>query len=411
MNQQVEIAQPLPYLTEDYPGIGGRIRVQLDDFIVEEIPLYKPCGEGQHCYLFVEKRGISTLELVARLARALGVPQQAIGYAGLKDARAVARQWISLDGVPPERAAELQLEGIRILQASRHRNKLKLGHLAGNRFILRIRDVPREKLPAAEAVLAELTRRGVPNYFGEQRFGRRDNTHLLGWALLHGDALAFIRAYLGHPLPDERADLQAARALVEAGSYAEALGKWPTGLRDERRVLEALVRAGGDAQRALRAVPNPLRRLALSAYQSYLFNRLLAQRIRTLDQLEMGDVAFIHASGAAFIVQDVAREQPRADRFEISPSGALFGPKCLLAEGAPGERERALLAETRLSLEEFRLPGIKLKGARRPYRVPLTDVHVDWDDGLRLEFRLPPGSYATQVLREVMKHDGTPVLR
>lgn len=405
MEQPLETAQPLPYLTEDYPGTGGRIRVQLDDFIVEEIPLYEPCGEGQHCYLFVEKRGIGTLELVARIARVLGVPQQAIGYAGLKDARAVTRQWISLDGVTPERAAALQLEGVRILRVSRHRNKLKLGHLAGNRFVLRIRDVSREALSIAEAVLTELTRRGVPNYFGEQRFGRRDNTHLLGYALLRGNALDFIRTYLGHPLPDERPELQTARALVEAGAYAEALRQWPHSLRDERRVLEALVRAGGDVHAALRAVPHPLRRLALSAYQSHLFNRLLAQRIRTLDQLEVGDVAFIHASGAAFIVQDVTREQPRADRFEISPSGALFGPKCLLAEGAPGERERALLAETGLSLEEFRLPGIKLKGARRPYRVPLADVQVDWEDGLRLAFRLPPGSYATQVLREVMKHD------
>ncbi|MCS7260787.1 MAG: tRNA pseudouridine(13) synthase TruD [Anaerolineae bacterium] len=403
VEQHLGTTQSLPYLTEDYPGTGGRVRVQLDDFVVEEIPLYTPCGEGQHCYLFVEKRGISTLELVTRFARALGLPQRAIGYAGLKDARAVARQWLSVDSVPPERAAALQLEGVRILQVARHRNKLKLGHLAGNRFLVYIRDVPREALSIARAVLAELMRRGVPNYFGEQRFGQRDNTHWLGYALLRGDALAFVRIYLGRPLPDDPPALRTARALVEAGAYAEALRQWPHSLRDERRVLEALVRAGGDINVALRAVPYPLRRLALSAYQSHLFNRLLAQRIRTLDRLEAGDVAFIHASGAAFIVRDVVREQPRADRFEISPSGALFGPKCLLAEGAPGERERALLAETGLSLEEFRLPGIKLKGARRPYRVPLADVQVDWEDGLRLAFRLPPGSYATQVLREVMK--------
>ncbi len=398
-------ALQLPYLTEDYPGTGGRIRVQLDDFIVEEIPLYEPCGEGQHCYLLVEKRGISTLEMVARIARALRVSPQAVGYAGLKDAQAVARQWISIDNLHSNEAARLELEGVRILQVSRHRNKLKLGHLAGNRFTVRIRGVTRDMLSIAEAVLGELVRRGVPNYFGEQRFGRRHNTHLLGLALLRDDGLAFVRTYLGCPLPNEPSELQTARALVEAGAYAEALKKWPPALRDERRVLEALVRAGGDVQRAMRTVPNPLRRLALSAYQSYFFNRLLAQRIRTLDQLEVGDVAFIHASGAAFIVRELAREQPRADRFEISPSGALFGPKCLLAEGAPGERERALLAETGLSLEQLRLPGIKLKGARRPYRVPLADVRVKWDDGLRLEFRLPSGSYATQVLREVMKCD------
>ncbi len=180
---------------------------------------------------------------------------------------------------------------------------------------------------------------------------------------------------------------------------------WPPGLRDERRVLEALVRAGGDAQRAVRVIGNDLRRLAMSAYQSQLFNRLLAQRIDELGRLEPGDVAYIHANGAAFVVQDVAVEQPRADRFEISPSGPLFGPKCLLAEGAPGARERVVLDESGLTLDAFRLPGIKMKGARRPYRVPLEEVRVTWDDGMVLQFRLPPGSYATEVLREVMKHD------
>jgi len=143
----------------------------------------------------------------------------------------------------------------------------------------------------------------------------------------------------------------------------------------------------------------------MSAYQSHLFNQLLVQRIQALHRLEPGDVAFIHASGAAFVVQEAAVEQPRADRLEISPSGPLFGPKCLLAGGAPGERERAVLAESGLSLEAFRLPGIKMKGARRPYRVPIGDAHVEWDDGLVLQFQLPPGSYATEVLREVMKSD------
>ncbi len=146
-----------------------------------------------------------------------------------------------------------------------------------------------------------------------------------------------------------------------------------------------------------------MRRLFVSAYQSYLFNRLLAGRIRTLDRLEQGDVAFIHANGAAFLVKDPDVEQPRADRFEISPSGPLYGPKVLLAEGRPGEREQDLLKESGLSLDEFRLRGIKLKGARRPYRIPLTEVQIGWEDGLMLSFRLPPGSYATEVLREVMK--------
>ena len=395
----------LPYLTRSYPGIGGQVKVEPDDFVVEEIPLYIPCGDGAHTYLFVEKRGISTYHMVGRVARALGVPPEAVGYAGLKDARAVTRQMISIEGVAPEQAQALQLDGVRVVSAARHGNKLKLGHLAGNRFALRVRGVAPEAVAGAEVVLAELGRRGVPNYFGEQRFGVRENTHLLGRALLRGDLAAFVREYLGAPQPGERLDLQAARALVDAGDYAAALTQWPRGLSDERRVLEAVVRSGGELERGLRAVNNDLRRLALSAYQSHLFNRLLAQRIERLGGLESGDVAFIHASGAAFVVQDVSVEQPRADRFEISPSGPLFGPKCLLPEGAPGERERALLAETGLSLQTFRLAGVKMKGARRPYRVPIGDLQVSWDDGLVLQFRLPPGSYASEVLREVMKND------
>jgi tRNA pseudouridine13 synthase len=163
------------------------------------------------------------------------------------------------------------------------------------------------------------------------------------------------------------------------------------------------MRHDADPQPALRVLDKKLRRLFVSAYQSHLFNRLLAQRIGTFDKLETGDVAFIHASGAAFVVEDQLVEQPRAERLEISPSGPLFGPKMLLAKGRPGRRELDLLRESGLSLADFRLPGVRLKGARRPFRIPLEDVKVDWDAGLVLRFRLPPGSYATEVLREVMK--------
>jgi tRNA pseudouridine13 synthase len=335
----------------------------------------------------------------------LKVPPANIGYAGLKDARAVTQQTISIDGVEPEQVEGLDLPGITILWVSRHRNKLKTGHLAGNRFKIRVRNVEKETLPVAAAVLDILRHRGVPNYFGEQRFGMRGNTHRLGLALLRGDAEAFACEYLGRPQDGEHPDVQAARAAVDAGDYEAALDRWPPSLSEERRALAAIVRRGGDIQQALHVLDKKLRRLFVSAYQSYLFNRLLAQRIQRLDQLVKGDVAFIHASGAAFIVDDPALEQPRADRFEISPSGPLFGPKTLLAEGTPGQQERELLSGTGLALEEFRVPGIKLKGARRPLRIPLSDVEITWDEGLMLGFRLPPGGYATEVLREVMKQE------
>ena len=402
--------EPYPCLTQDYPGIGGRFKVEPEDFIVEEIPLYHPSGTGQHTYAWVEKRGLTTYQLIAGLARALGVSPEAIGYAGLKDARAVTRQLISIDGLEPARLEGLSLPGVRVLWTARHRNKLKLGHLAGNRFIIRVRGVERSALPLAEAVLDELRRRGVPNYYGEQRFGGRANTHRLGLALLRGDGAGFVREYLGCPQSDERPEVQAARAAVDAGDFAAALAAWPRALREEYALLSALVRRGGDLGQVVSLLDKKLRRLFATAYQSHLFNQLLAGRIQSLDRLEPGDVAYIHASGAAFVVQDAAAEQARADRFEISPAGPLFGPKLLLAQGQPGQREQDILAQSGLSLDDFRLPGVRLDGARRPYRVPLSEVGVDWQEGLVLRFQLPAGSYATQVLREVMKHDRTPVL-
>ena len=395
--------EPLPFLTDNYPGTGGRSKVEPEDFVVEELPLYEPSGQGQHVYVGLEKRGRSTYQVINAIARQLGVPYRSIGYAGIKDAQAVARQTISIDGVELGRIQTLDLPGIKILWVDRHRNKLKMGHLAGNRFTIRVRDVDMGGQAVAEAVLHELRRRGVPNYFGTQRFGVRGNTHWLGRSLLRGDAEAFAHQYLGRPQPHEHPKVWAARAAFDTGDYQAALAQWPSSLPEERRVLAGIVRHDGDLQPALRILDKKMRRLFLSAYQSHLYNRLLSKRISMLDQLEKGDVAYIHASGAAFVVDDPALEQSRADCFEISPSGPLFGPKTLLAEGKPGQREKNLLEESGLSLAEFKLPGIRLKGARRPFRIPLAEVQIDWDEGLILSFRLPPGGYATEVLREVMK--------
>ena len=394
---------PLPTLTNSLAGTGGTVRYTPEDFFVEEVPLYEPCGEGQHVYVRFEKRGMATHRLLDNISRQLHVSPRAIGYAGMKDANAVTRQTISIDGIDPSQVEQLNIRGATVLSVSRHRNKLKLGHLAGNRFKIRIRDVDPHAENTARDILDVLQQRGVPNYFGEQRFGVRTNTHLLGWALLRGDSKEFVRQYLGYPHVDEKPEIQQARTLVDEGEYEAALKIWPRNLYAERKLLSILVGSHGDESRAVATLNKRLRGLFFSAYQSFLFNQLLVQRIHSVNQLMDGDVAYIHASGAAFVVQNLAAEQPRADAFEISPSGPMFGTKVLLASGVPGQMERQMLAETGLSLAEFRLPGINFKGVRRPLRVPLTGVNLGWDDGLVLEFQLPPGSYATEVLREVTK--------
>jgi tRNA(Glu) U13 pseudouridine synthase TruD len=212
----------------------------------------------------------------------------------------------------------------------------------------------------------------------------------------------------------------------------------------ERRAVQTLLRRPGQYHRAVRAIPSKMRGFYVSAYQSALFNRLLARRLtegdpsaeattesrhdipgslrqsakgrtpesrtqqarrKALGTLVRGDLAYIHAKGAVFLVEDPTQEQTRADRLEISPSGPLYGYKMTPAQGAPGEMERQILAQEDLDLEDFRLRGLKFKGARRPLRFPLDKAAVEEDDrGLIVSFALPPGCYATVVLREIMKN-------
>lgn len=394
----------LPYLTAGLPGIGGQLKTEPEDFFVEEIPLYASAGQGQHIYVEIEKRGLSTYVAIKLMARALNISPGDIGHAGLKDAQAVTRQTLSIDRVTPEAVAALNIPNIKILRVNRHHNKLKIGHLAGNRFIIRVRQVTPDALPQTQAVIAVLQQKGVPNFFGEQRFGHRENTHVLGEMLVRRNAAEFVAHYLGRPQPHEAPHIQAARQLIDETRWSDALAQWPNNLPDERRVLAAIIKTGGRLEAAFTALDSKLKSFFVSAFQSQLFNELLVTRLDRLDCLENGDVAYIHGKGAAFVVRDAAVEQPRADRFEISPSGPLFGPKTLVAEGEPGRREQAILTAKGLTPDDFKLPGLKIEGARRPYRINLNHAKAWWDDDLWVSFELQPGSYATTVMAEIMKN-------
>jgi tRNA pseudouridine13 synthase len=398
----------LPYLTADLPGIGGKLKHYPEDFFVEEIPLYQASGEGQHIYAEIEKIGLSTYAAIKMIAQALKIPPATIGYAGLKDAQAVTRQTLSIDKVAPEAVKALSFPQIKILSVRNHTNKLKPGHLAGNRFVIRVREVSQEAVPAAEAVLEVLTKRGVPNFFGEQRFGNRNNTHRLGELLVRKNVDEFVAEYLGRPQAHEALHIQAARQLIDERRWADALAQWPGKLSDERQVIAAIHKAEGQLDVAFKVLNKRAKSLFVAAFQAYLFNILLSERLDRLDQLQDGDVAYIHQKRASFIVRDAAVEQPRADAFEISPSGPLFGLKTLLAEEEPGRRERAILAEHHLLPEDFRVPGLKIQGARRPYRFRLNEARIWWEDGLMISFALQPGAYATTVMAEIMKKDLLP---
>lgn len=395
------------YLTALLPGTGGTLKETPGDFRVEEIPLYLPAGSGEHLYVTIEKTGITTGDLVQKLSSALKLPPREIGYAGLKDARAITVQTLSLTGVKAEAALALQLPGVRVLSAIPHRNKLRLGHLAGNRFIIRLRDVVPEAVTYALDILHVLQDLGVPNSFGTQRYGSLGNSHRIGQAILKSDFDEACRELVGDPAaildPTWRA---AAEAYLASGASA-AFPMMPPRCRNERQVLRSLAQ-GATPQQAILGLPRPMLRLFLSAYQSSLFDRIVTMRLASLGTLWVGDLACKHVNGAVFSVVDPVVEQPRADAFEISPTGPLFGRKVPLATGMAGMLEEALLDKEKITLEMFHLSGgLDMEGERRPLRVPLGEFSVSDDaEGLQLSFSLPKGSYATSVLREVMKREG-----
>jgi tRNA pseudouridine13 synthase len=401
----------LGFLTTEYAGLGGVIKTRAEDFFVEELPLYQPSGEGTHTYILIEKKEISTMGAMAEIARALGIRRQDIGYAGQKDTRAVARQWISIEHIKLEKLQALDIPKVKLLQFARHGNKLKMGHLAANRFAIRLRKLEQ---PMAEAekivngVFEILSKRGVPNYFGPQRFGNRNDSHVLGEMIIKGKTEEFVDVLLGHPDDNELPAFSEARDLYDKGDYKRAYDKWPYSFADQRRALKTLIETDGNKRKAYNVVDKHLKKFFVSAYQSDLFNQVLAARMPDIDKLLTGDMAYKHINGAMFKVEDAAVEQPRCDAFEISPTGPLIGGRMAQLTDAAGEIENAIIAKAQLNDRDLEQLENYARGGRRPLRIQPRNYAVatgtdDLGEYLELKFELDSGSYATTLLREICK--------
>ena len=414
----VKSAQTAPPWAPGYTYMGGPMapirfgfRETPEDFVVHERPAYEPCGTGEHLYLWIEKRGIGTPEAVRRIARALGVSEAGAGYAGRKDAAAVTRQWLSFAGARAEAAMGLNLDGIEVLRSDYHGNKLRLGHHAGNRFVLWLRGIAAERHADVLKTLEALRTRGLANYFGEQRFGRTGRAHDLGWLLLADDREAYVRALVSSEHAGDGAAAAELRAIIEAGerSAYRRLGRLAGALDPDLAALaRQLGRRPGSLASAVRAIPKVTRRFHVNALQSLAFNAVLAARMQagTGDRLVRGDLAQRHDSGGCFIVEDEALEAARAAALEISPTGPLPGPRMDAPVGAPGELESRVLAGLAVEPRAFGgLPGgIGARGARRALRVPIGGLEAAFEGlDLRLAFDLPKGSYATSLVEELRR--------
>ena len=319
-----------------------RFRETPEDFRVDETPLYLPSGEGGHTFVRIEKRLRTTEEVARTLARAASCRPRDVGYAGRKDRCGVTCQWFSVPDWSPEEACALDAPGIRVLDAKRHPHKLRTGQLRGNRFELRLRGIEGLDPEGLEKGLEAIRVRGLPNRFGRQRFGRGGDNAQRARALMRGEPVA----------GDRRAH-----------------------------------------------------RFLFSALQAEVFNEVLAKRPLPLDRLECGDVAVRHVSGGMFVVEDEAHDNSRAAAFEISATGPIFGTKVMAPAGAVAEREAQVLKDLGIPAGFHRdLPrGLRLRGTRRPLRVPVGDLawSIEAQD-LRLCFSLPAGSYATVLIDEAV---------
>lgn len=411
---------PVRYLTHEIPGIGGLIKQRPEDFLVDEIPAYDPVGEGEHFYMLVQKRNVATLEMLKILANHFEVDRSAVGYAGLKDKAAITRQVVSIHapGRKLDETPSLRDERLQILWTDYHTNKLRRGHLIGNRFSVRIRGVKPTDVLAANRVLQRLASEGVPNALGEQRFGLLANNHLVGRHLVRGDFASAVNELLGPNAAHPERNTEA-RARFQVGDFGEALHLFPRNAHAERAVLRSLARRNS-AKRSFFAIERTLLRFYVSAFQSAVFNRVLDERLKagTLRALLEGDIAIKHLNQSVFdVTGEVAADAgtvARLQAFEISPSGPMWGGGMKRAGGGTGAAElEALLASgvTVEELESFTMRNRTLIGGeRRSLRVPVIDPEVEGgvdEHGayVRCAFELPKGSFATIVLREIMKVD------
>ena len=418
MLNSTSISKEKKYFTPELPGVGGKIKSVPEDFIVEEILINPPLGEGNHFYLLFQKVGINTVDLVRNLAKIFSVREWEIGYAGRKDSNSYSRQWFSIACSQKEfLKKKFYLENINkkncvFLGFERGLKKLRKGALKGNKFEIRIRDVSPFALEKASETMNFLVSNKLPNLFGPQRFGLHGNVASVGRFLLSKNYNLAVSSLVGEQRLRTVKTLGQSKFLeavkrFEKSDFIGAKKLWPSSWLAEQRVLGCLAKEGS-YEKAIKAIPFVERNFFGSAFQSQLFNDCLFLRLKLGHYRAFleGDIVVSDEITRPQLIRNLEDLKKNDLQSSANPSGPIYGERMQKPFGIELEIETAVLLKYDLSLDDFiqNLDKLGLKGGRRSYRADILNFKIrSLNKDLVLNFQLSKGAFATEVLKEVMK--------
>lgn len=414
----------------DTTGLGGKLRQEVEDFVVKEITNREEGDTGKYLILELKKLNWDTHHMTRSLSKVLRISQKRIGVAGTKDKRALTIQKISISDLEASELEKVHLKDIELKVLGRSKKSVELGDLTGNEFEITLRNIELSQ-EETEILLEKTTEEikaagGVPNFFGIQRFGAvRPITHIVGRMIAEGDFEKAAMTYIAEPFPAEPEDTKAARSYVkETRDFKTGLDQYPNRLGHEKAMMNHLIANPEDYVGSFLVLPKNLYRMFVHGYQSFIYNRIISLRIERglpLNEAVEGDiVCFKNEAGlpnnskteaiTAEKVKAINRLIKKGRAFVTAP---LPGYISEFATGVPGEIEKEVLEELKVQLEGFRVEEVREMGSKGIRREILLKVDPSFrvsEDELNpgktkavLEFSLPKGSYATTVLREYMK--------
>lgn len=433
----LEVEVGMEFYSTDFEGVGGKLKTRFEDFVVEEIT---PNGrtlsikewpstteelsvEGKrdrYISFTLQKMGLSTIDVSRILASSLKIPIGQVTYAGLKDKRALTVQGMSVPSRTYELMKSLDLSNILLRELKYSHHPIRIGDLWGNHFKILLRDTEIDCDEVTETI-HPLFSNPILNYFGMQRFGvTRPNTHLVGSSLVKRDFEQAIRLLLTTTSEFESNDLTEARLNLaeELNPTEEIIELFPKDFRYEKLVMRHLIKHEKDFKGAITKIPPQVLTLFVHSFQSYIFNRLISLRMKTglsIQVPEQGD--FIIQLNEPHSGRDswlYVTEANLEERIEMVENGeyALAAPVPGYATKMPESRQTELLLgilkENELNLHDFRNPGNRFLDSSGGFHLVSIRLHNPevncTQNGLRICFSLRKGSYATVVMREIMKN-------